>query len=1019
MTHTSFMCRKCGTPAPGSGSDSALVCPQCGTSLDPDATLEIDPDATRAIEMPSGSAGSSGWSKASTRDAGLRPGMLQPGSVLADRYEILQLLGEGGMGAVYKARDREVERLVALKVIRPELAGQASILQRFKQELLLARKITHRNIIRIFDLGLADGLRFITMEFVEGQDLASLLEQKKFSPPEAVAMIQQICAALEAAHAEGVIHRDLKPQNIVVEPNGRVCVMDFGLAKSLETTGMTQAGAVLGTPAYMSPEQALGETADARSDLFALGIIFYQALTGAVPYKADTAMATMLLRTQGLPQAPISLDSQIPAALNSIVMKLLAVKREERYQSATESLKDLRAWQGVSLDRGVTSAHPTPAQTIRSTTRADVKSASTALHTVVTPRIKMMADSGARKWIAVSLVAVVLLAGGVFGAYWYFNRPTGPIPPMTVIIADFNNHTGDAVFSGTLESTLKLALEGASFISAYDRTKMRDLGLPAVSALDASKAQEIAASQGLNVVVSGSLDHGASGYQLSVRAVQAVTGKVLTDTEATAADKDQVLMGVIKLGTALRKALGDSTSDSAQRLSMETLTAASLEAVHEYSAGLDMLSAGKFVEAQKHLQQAIDRDPNFGMAYTILASAARNQGRFQDAEQHIKQALTHIDRMTERERFRTRAYQYLLAGDHQKCVEEYGTLLEKYPSDTGAYTNIAVCLVHLHNGPRSLELAQRAAAILPKRAIYHSNLAMNLAYTGDFAASAKEAAAALKLGYANGNLVLAFASLGQDEAADAADAYHNLEKSNPSDAQTGLADLAEYEGRYSEAVAILEKGAAQDLAGRKPDSDAAATKYWMLAHVQVLRGQTGPAVAAANRALEFNQVLQTRFFAGQVFAAAGETAKARELALGLGRELQTEPQVYGKLLEGEIALNGGDAQQATTLFSSANNMLDTWIGRFDLGRAYLDQGKFTEADSEFDLCVKRRGEALTLFLDLPTYGYFPPVYYFQGRAREGMKTVAFSESYKKYLTIRGKKGSEDPLVPEIRKRAGL
>ena len=179
---------------------------------------------------------------------------LQEGSVLADRYEILKLLGEGGMGAVYKARDRELDRLVALKVIRPELAGHASILQRFKQELILARKITHRNIIRIFDLGVADGLRFITMEFVEGQDLASLLDERdKYTPEETVKILRQVCAALEAAHAEGVVHRDLKPQNIMIEATGRVCVMDFGLARSMETTGVTQAGTVMGTPAYMSP----------------------------------------------------------------------------------------------------------------------------------------------------------------------------------------------------------------------------------------------------------------------------------------------------------------------------------------------------------------------------------------------------------------------------------------------------------------------------------------------------------------------------------------------------------------------------------------------------------------------------------------------------------------------------------------------------------------------------------------------------------------------------------------------
>jgi tetratricopeptide (TPR) repeat protein/predicted Ser/Thr protein kinase len=973
-----------------------VECPQCHHSNEAGASrcaLCASSFGHADATMMTNAAMGTNWSRNTGGQGDFdSPGLsLQEGSLLADRYEILKLLGQGGMGSVYKARDRELDRLVALKVIRPELAGHASILQRFKQELILARKITHRNIIRIFDLGVADGIRFITMEFVEGQDLSSLLEERpKYTPEEAVKILRQVCAALAAAHAEGVVHRDLKPQNIMLDESGRVCVMDFGLARSMEATGMTQAGTVMGTPAYMSPEQAKGMPADERSDLFSLGIIAYQMLTGVVPYKADSALASMLLRTQGPPTPSIQIDPTVPQALNDIIQKSLAVNPDDRYQSATLMDQDLRDWQEGTLAKAI-----------------------------VTPRVVMMADSNAKKWIALSVACAALLGAGGYGVERWMHRTVAPVAPMTVIIADFNNHTGDPVFSGTLESTLKLAMEGATFISAYDRTKMRDLGLHAISGtFDESAAQAVAVSQGLNVVVSGSLDRNGGAYQLSLRAVQAVTGKVITNADQTASSKDQVLFAVTKLAATVRKALGDATSESAQRFAMETLTAGSLEAVHEYAVALDALSSGKNDDAQRHFSQAVDLDPNFGLAYAGMASASHNLGRQQDAEMYIKQAITHIDHMTERERFRTRAFLYLLIGDQQKCVDEYGTLLARYSSDTGAYNNVAVCLTQLRDMPKALEEVRRAVAILPKRATYHVNLSLYSSYGGDFQTAAKEAAAVLQLNpaYPSGFLAQAFASLGMDQLPQAADAYRKLEKINPSDAGMGFADLAVYEGRYGDAVTLLQQGAASDTAARKPD--AAADKFTLLAYTQLSRQQNALALDATKSALDLSKAVKTRFVAAQTYLAAGDALKAQELATGLSSELQIEPQAYAKLIAGEMALKSGNGRQAVQTFTEANSLLDTWIGRFDLGRAYLETGAFVEADSEFDRCLKRRGEALALFLDeVPTYGYLPTVYYYQARAREGMKSAGFAESYRKYLGIRGKAG-EDPLLTEVRRRAG-
>ena len=259
------------------------------------------------------------------------------------------------MGAVYQARDQELDRIIALKVIRPELAANPSILARFKQELILSRNITHKNVVRIFDLGEAEGTKFITMEYVEGEDLRGILRRMgKFHSKEAVVIIQQICRALEAAHTEGVIHRDLKPQNVMRDPQGRVVVMDFGLARSLESEGMTQTGALVGTLEYMSPEQALGGSLDQRSDLFAVGLIFYELLTGKAPYKADTAIASLMKRTHERAIPASEVDASVPVSVSAIVSRCLERDPKERFQSASDLLKELEAWSS-DPDHAVTS----------------------------------------------------------------------------------------------------------------------------------------------------------------------------------------------------------------------------------------------------------------------------------------------------------------------------------------------------------------------------------------------------------------------------------------------------------------------------------------------------------------------------------------------------------------------------------------------------------------------------------------------------------------------------------------
>src|SRR5437667_1745694 len=321
------------------------------------------------------------------------------------------------MGAVYKAMDRELSRPVALKVIRPDLAGNQAILDRFKQELLLAREVTHKNVIRIYDLGEAEGVKFITMEYVEGKDLRTLINEKnKLAPEEAVEIMQQVCRALEAAHSVGIIHRDLKPQNVMRDKSGRILVMDFGLARTLEGDGMTQTGALVGTMDYMSPEQALGKELDQRSDLFALGLIFYELLTGKMPYKADSVVASLLKRTQERAAPVSSHDATIPQALSNIVGKSMEPDVKLRYQTAAEILNDLNAWQG--------------------------KGAAATLHF---PAVRTWGQDIPWHWIGgFGAVLIVVILGFLFrGALSGPSTKTATAPVVSLAILPFRNASGD------------------------------------------------------------------------------------------------------------------------------------------------------------------------------------------------------------------------------------------------------------------------------------------------------------------------------------------------------------------------------------------------------------------------------------------------------------------------------------------------------------------------------------------------------------------------------------------------
>lgn len=958
------------------------------------------PTAVPRIQTPTRAARIPADTQEETPASAWGGSLLQPGTVLANRYEIVKTLGEGGMGAVYKALDLELEREIALKVIRPELANNPEILQRFKQELILARQITDRNVIRIFDLGEAGKIKFITMEYVEGESLYQLLRrQGKLEIPEAVDLMEQVASGLAAAHREGIIHRDLKPGNVMRDTHGRVVVMDFGLARSLDGDGMTRTGAMMGTIEYMSPEQAQGKELSASSDIFTAGLILYELLAGITPFHAESAVASLLKRTQERAVPLADIDKKIPGTLSNIVCKCLEKDPSRRYQSGEGLAAVLRTWQGKS---GITRISATAAGL----------------------RMNRVRELPWRR-IATFSGLMILLVAGIF--LYMSRRPhTANVvahAPVSVLVGDFQNNTGDTILDGTLEPMFNVALEGASFINAFNRGTAHKLAgsLPhPAQVLDEPTCRLVAVKEGIAAIVTGSLNKHGSGYSLTVNAVDAVTGKKLASAKINAANQDDLLLNIPKIAVPIRQALGDTTPKSVQLAAEQgALSTGNIEALHQYSIGMDQQFQGKWADALQSFSKAAQLDPEFARAYAGMAAAEGNLGQIQDAERDAKLAMEHVGRMTERERYRVRGLYYIWSQDWQNCVEDYSELLKQYPADNIAYSNLAGCYALMLDMPKAMEEARRGLQLTPNDIYARMNFALYSCYATDFQSCEQGARQVLALNpkYEKAFLGLAYAQIGQNQLAQAEKTYRSLETLNSvgaSLAAAGLGDFALYQGRYREGAQILEKGAADDLAAGRRAS--AANKLATLQYADLLAGQNEAAAAAAVRALAHSQSAKIQFLSARTFAATGKVAKAQELAAHLGAQIQTTSQAYAKLILGEVALKAHNPNQAIQRFNEAKSLSDTWLGRFDLGRAYLEAGAFTEADSEFDVCIRRRGEALELFMDdVPTSSYLPLVYYEQGRDREGLNSPSFADSYRTYLDIRGQ-SAEDPVVSQIRHR---